>query len=103
MPIYEYRCESCDQKSSFFTRSVNATVDAVCPNCDGTHMRRVISTVSFRMGSRSSSERDYYGDRSNIGRRTENAFKRHGLGVPEPVRKSIDDARQGKMPNGLDI
>ena len=103
MPIYEYRCESCDQKSSFFTRSVNTEVDAVCRNCGSTQMRRVISTVSFRMGSRKSSERDYYGDRSNIGRHTEDAFKRHGLDVPEPVRKSIDDTRQGKMPKGLDI
>ena len=82
---------------------MNATVDAVCSNCGGTKMRRIISKVSFKMGSRSSAERDYYGDRSNIGRHTEDAFKKHGLDVPDLVRKSIDDARQGKMPDGLDI
>ena len=77
MPIYEYRCASCDLKSSFFTRSVYVEVEAVCSHC----------------GS----------DPSNIGRHAEKSFERFGVDMPESVRGMIDEARKGKMPDGLDL
>ena len=103
LPIYEYRCVACSQKSSFFTRSVYTQVDAVCSHCGSDDMNRIISTVSFRSSTRRSSASDYYGDPSNIGRHVEDSFGRHGVDMPESIRKTIDDARQGKMPDGLDI
>ena len=103
LPIYEYRCVACSQKSSFFTRSVHTQVDAVCSHCGSDDMNRIISTVSFRSSTRRSSASDYYGDPSNIGRHVEDSFGRHGVDMPETIRKTIDDARRGKMPDGLDI
>ena len=103
MPIYEYRCESCNGKSSFFVRSVNAPVDAVCAQCGSSDMRRVISPMSFKVSSGGSAAADYYRDPSNIGRHVEDTFSRHGVDMPESVRKNIEDARRGKMPEGLDI
>ena len=104
MPIYEYRCQACDQKSSFFVRSMKAKVDAVCPQCGSGDMKRLISTVSFRSSGRSSgSAPDYYSDPSNIGKHVEDSFRESGLDMPESVRKNIDNARRGKMPEGLDI
>lgn len=66
-------------------------------------MRRVISMVSFKMSSGGSSGSDYYADSSNIGRHAEDTFKKFGVDMPDSVRKTIDDARKGKMPDGLDI
>ncbi|MCH7787003.1 MAG: zinc ribbon domain-containing protein [Chloroflexi bacterium] len=103
MPIYEYRCASCDLKSSFFTRSVYVEVNAVCSHCGGEDMQRLISRVSFKMGSGGTRGTDYYSDSSNIGRNVEKNFERFGVDMPESVRGMIDDARKGKMPEGLDL
>ena len=32
----------------------------------------------------------------------EESFSKHGVDMPDSVRQSIDDARKGKMPDGLD-
>ena len=103
MPIYEYRCTSCDRKSSFFTRSVRAEVDAVCSHCGSRDMQRVISTVSFRIAGGGSSGIGGHNDLSDIGRYAENAFEQTGMDMPESVRKTINEARGGKLPEDLDI
>ena len=102
MPIYEYRCQACDHKASFFVRSVSKKVDAVCPQCGSGDMSRLISAVSFRSSSAGGGA-DYYSDPSNIGKHVEDSFRKSGVDMPEPVRRTIDDARRGKMPDGLDI
>jgi hypothetical protein len=59
-----------------------------------------------REGSSSSSEStglEYYRGPRNIGRNVEESFSRHGLDVPESVRETIDSARDGKLPKGMDI
>ncbi len=106
MPVYEYRCEVCGQKASFLARSFDAQVEAVCPDCGSREMRRLFSVVSFRFASRGAAgdpSLDYYRDPSNIGRHAEESFKKYGVDMPESVRKAIDRARQGKMPEGLDL
>ncbi len=45
---------------------------------------------------------DYYRDARNIGRHVEEQFSRHGVEMPQSVRDSIDAARQGELPQGLD-
>ena len=113
MPIYEYRCEKCGGISSFFTKSIKTAVEPVCAHCQGTQMRRVIS--SFAMGKsgrpaqdnyssgEGESSPDYYRDPRNIGRHVENSFARHGVDIPESVRDTIQAAREGGLPKGLDV
>jgi len=45
----------------------------------------------------------YYSDKSNIGKHVEESFSKNGLDMPDTVRKTIDEARSGKMPKNLDI
>ena len=47
--------------------------------------------------------RDYYSDPRNIGRHVEESFTRHGVDMPDSVRESIDSARSGEAPNGMDL
>ena len=113
MPIYEYRCEMCGGMSSFFTKSINTAVEPVCAHCKGIHMHRAIST--FAMGNsgrlardnyssgRGESAPDYYRDPRNIGRHVEDSFARHGVNMPESVRDTIQAAREGSLPKGLDV
>ena len=112
MPIYEYRCSACQRVSSFFTRSINSTLEPVCDHCQSRDMVRRMS--SFVMGKTVQSvyekssagsgppSLDYYSDPRNIGRHVEDNFARHGMDMPPSVRDSIDAARQGEAPKGLD-
>lgn len=43
MPIYEFQCDTCQQRLSLFQRSMKAEVRAVCPGCGGNNLRRLIS------------------------------------------------------------
>jgi len=113
VPIYEYRCEMCGGISSIFTKTINTAVEPVCVHCQGTHMRRVISTFVMGKSGRpvqdnyssgmGSSPPDYYRDPRNIGRHVEDSFARHGVEMPESVRDTIQAAREGSLPKGLDV
>jgi putative FmdB family regulatory protein len=112
MPIYEYRCRPCGKLSSFFTRSINSALEPVCGHCQSREMVRRMSSFAMGktlrsvheqhpMGSGPSSP-DFYSDPRNIGRNVEESFSRFGVEMPNSVRESIDAARQGEMPKGLD-
>ena len=43
MPIYEYRCNTCNKRVSVFQRNITSPTTAVCPNCGGSDLRRLVS------------------------------------------------------------
>ncbi len=115
MPIYEYRCRACERKSSFFTRSINDSLEPVCPHCDSPDMRRAISSFAYHKSLKTIHEEsgppsgigapslDYYKDPRNVGRRVEESFQKYGVEMPQSVRDTIDAARDGDLPAGLDL
>jgi putative FmdB family regulatory protein len=46
MPIYEYTCTDCDARFEKFVRSMTTKVEATCPECGGTHIRKGWSATS---------------------------------------------------------
>ena len=110
MPIYEFRCAACSQISSFFTRSIGSSLEPVCQHCQSTDMQRRMS--SFAMGKTTGSvqggssanpnSQEYYSDPRNIGRNIEEGFKRFGMDMPASVKDTIDAAREGELPKGMD-
>jgi putative FmdB family regulatory protein len=40
MPIYEYTCQDCGAQFENFVRSISASVEAKCPECGGTHLKK---------------------------------------------------------------
>ncbi len=109
MPIYEYSCRGCGKVSSFFVKAINTPLEPACRHCQGRDMQRRISSFALGKTARSVHEqhpsskgRDYYSDPRNIGRHVEDSFRRHGMDVPATVRETIDAAREGHLPKGVD-
>ena len=114
VPIYEYLCGACGKKSSFFTRSIGASLEPLCSHCGGEEMTRAISTFAYHRSLKTIHDSssvpapgapslDYYNDPRNIGRNVEETFRRHDVEMPESVRDRIDSARSGEVPEGLDL
>lgn len=63
MPIYEYRCLSCQRKVSIYFKTLSSSASPVCPNCGSTHLDRLFSRVVVRRARASdvsdSSEPDF--------------------------------------------
>ena len=57
MPIYEYRCQSCAQVSSYFFKVASAAADVNCEYCGDYGMERIMSSFS-----RGRTEADTYRD-----------------------------------------
>jgi putative FmdB family regulatory protein len=47
MPIYEYRCESCSGKFEVLTRFAERDAAQVCPTCESTRTRVLVSSFAF--------------------------------------------------------
>ena len=58
MPIYEYRCQACQKRTSVFVRSMSATVTPRCEHCGGRELSRLISRVAVGRSSSSDGELD---------------------------------------------
>jgi putative FmdB family regulatory protein len=51
MPIYEYRCQTCQCRFDRYFASISEVVEEIsCPECGGGQVRRLISTPAVQMG-----------------------------------------------------
>ena len=53
MPIYEYRCEECDEDFEVFVRSPSQKANLICPKCESHKVDKVVSL--FGVGGATSS------------------------------------------------
>jgi putative FmdB family regulatory protein len=54
MPIYEYRCESCSEKFEVLTRFAERDAGQVCPACESTKTRVLVSSFAMTGAGESS-------------------------------------------------
>ena len=47
MPIYEYRCNTCNRRSTHLVRSLSDTRERLCRHCDSKDLVRLMSTFAF--------------------------------------------------------
>ena len=45
---------------------------------------------------------EYYRDPRNIGRHVEEGFNRFGMDIPTSIKDTINAAREGELPKGMD-
>ena len=53
MPIYEFRCLACNHCFELLSVRQDDTLEMKCPECEGQEVERVLSCVSYVMGSSS--------------------------------------------------
>ena len=53
MPIYEFRCLSCNHCFELLAVRQDDTMEMKCPDCKGEEVERVLSCVSYVMGDSS--------------------------------------------------
>ena len=78
MPVYEYECLDCGGRFSKLMRSLAQPQTIVCPTCEGTHTRKLVSTFAAHGLD---SHVDHYtgGDNSDLPRATPPVFGRPEL------------------------
>jgi putative FmdB family regulatory protein len=59
MPIYEYRCESCAGRFEVLTRFAERDSAQVCPTCESTKTRVLVSSFAVASGGDTSSASDF--------------------------------------------
>lgn len=120
MPIYEFRCNACQQKASFFVRTVSDPLSPTCPACGSDNLERCISRFAVHKTTKTIYEEsgeptmfpknpDYYKDPRNIGRHTEKRLKELGVDMDSEeyrdtfagVKETIAAAREGELPKTL--
>lgn len=108
MPVYEFQCKDCKQRTNIFVKSISEHLSPVCPKCRGKNMARLISSFAYHKSIATIHEEageptmfpgsDYYKDPRNIGRWTEKRMKELGTEMPDSVKEMIQAAREGEMP-----
>ena len=66
MPIYEYRCESCAGRFEVLTRFAERDSAQVCPACESTKTRVLVSSFAVT-GGESASASDFASEASGGG------------------------------------
>lgn len=109
MPIYEYRCKSCERKSEIFLRSIGSAVEPACQHCGSKELQRLVSSFGIGLTDQQVHERtgplpakgvgspDFYKDPRNIGRWTEEKFNKAGVDLPGDIKERISAAREGSV------
>jgi putative FmdB family regulatory protein len=100
MPVYEYICVTCSTEFEVFFKTFSSEKRVICNECGSTIVDKKVSAISYKISPNKDS---YFSDSSNIGKHVEKTYSQHGMDIPDTVRKSIDDARKGKMPGGLGL
>jgi putative FmdB family regulatory protein len=53
MPIYEYRCEECDEPFEVFVRLSSRQTDPTCPRCGSQKVKKAVSLFGVGGAGRS--------------------------------------------------
>lgn len=113
MPIYEYYCADCRKRVSVFFRTMSEASDdaARCPNCQGAHLRRLVSRVAVLKSEESRMENladpSMMAGLENEDPRALASFMRRMSGeIGEPLdaemNEVLDRLESGESPDSID-
>jgi len=106
MPIYEFRCNGCQRRTSVFTRSIGSPVTALCEHCGSSDLTRLISRVAVLR-----SDEDFFGadesgladvdesDPRSVARWMRRMSRQMGEPLEPEMETEIDRMEAGEMPD----
>ncbi len=107
MPIYEFLCNHCQERTSLFVRRLTESLSTSCPACGSEDLTRLFSAFAYHKSLETIHEEageadrpgpGYYKDPRNIGRWAEKRFQEMGLEMPSQVQEMIQASREGELP-----
>lgn len=107
MPIYEFVCNQCQERTSLFVRRFTESLSPCCAACGSKDLNRLVCTFAYHKSLKAIHEEagepdrpgpDYYQDPRNIGRWTEKRFQEMGLEMPSLIQEMIQASREGELP-----
>jgi putative FmdB family regulatory protein len=106
MPIYEYRCNRCNQVFSLLFLSAQQAATAECTFCHERDVSRLLSSFSIhqteasRLDAFDTSKRpseDFYRDSRNVGLWTKKRMKELGVDLGSKLDDIVEKGRTGKI------
>ena len=70
MPIYEYRCHSCNKQFQSLIMKVEEEEALICPECGGSDLKKLISRVAYH-----ASEQDRLGEFDPMAPKSDSFYK----------------------------
>ena len=107
MPIYEFICNRCQERTSLLVRRLTESLSPCCPACGSEDLTRLVSAFAYHKSLKAIHEEagepdrpgpDYYHDPRNIGRWTEKRFQEMGMEMPPHLQEMIQASREGDLP-----
>jgi putative FmdB family regulatory protein len=100
MPIYEYRCNSCQRKVDLFVRGFSSPSNLTCSHCSSQDLSRVFSRFGVR---RSKSDKSVYDDILSDSKLTGGLMRNDPRALAEWTRKMSRAADEDATPETQEL
>ena len=105
MPIYEYICNPCNKRVNLFFRSYDEASKntAVCPDCDNSDLRRLISVSSISSGKNSTSEQKISPNNPHLlAQKMRSSMRKSGKDYGNEFNEVVNRLEKGENPNSIE-
>ena len=105
MPIYEYICNPCNKRVNLFFRSYDEASRniAVCPDCDNSDLRRLISVSSISSGKNSTSEQKISPNNPHLlAQKMRSSMRKSGKDYGNEFNEVVHRLEKGENPNSIE-
>jgi putative FmdB family regulatory protein len=105
MPIYEYICNPCNKRVNLFFRSYDEANrnTAVCPDCDNSDLRRLISVSSISSGKNCTSEQKKSSNNPYLlAQNMRSSMRKSGKDYGNEFNEVVHRLEKGENPNSIE-
>ena len=105
MPIYEYICNPCNKRVNLFFRSYDEANrnTAVCPDCENSNLRRLISVSSISSGKNSTSEQKISPNNPHLlAQNMRSSMRKSGKDYGNEFNEVVHRLEKGENPNSIE-
>lgn len=105
MPIYEYICNPCNKRVNLFFRSYDEAnrITAVCPDCENSDLRRLISVSSISSGKNSTSEQKISPNNPHLlAQKMRSSMRKSGKDYGNEFNEVVHRLEKGENPNSIE-